>query len=273
MKPSQPVVLITGASSGLGRATAEHLHEHGYRVYGTSRKPEAAPELPFPLLQVDVADEASVRQAVEHIVTQEGRLDVVVNNAGYGIAGAVEETTPEEAMRQLDVNLLGVLRVCRAALPVMRRQGSGLILNVSSLGGRVGLPFQGWYSASKFALEGLTEALRMEVAPFGVRVALLEPGDFRTGFTAQRQWTAESMEASPYEERARRCVGVMEADEQSGAHPEQAARLIRRIIETPRPKVRYTVGPLAQRAMIALRPFIPGRLFEWGIRKYYRLDE
>lgn len=273
MSSSQPIVFITGASSGLGRATAEHLHAHGYRVYGTSRKPDAAPDLPFPLLAVDVGDEASVRQAVEEVVTREGRLDVVLNNAGYGIAGAVEETTPEEAMRQLDVNVLGALRVCRAALPVMRRQGSGLILNVSSLGGRVGLPFQGWYSASKFALEGLTEALRAEVAPFGVRVVLLEPGDFRTGFTAQRQWTAESGEGSAYGARARRCVAVMEADEQAGAHPEQAARLVRRIIETPRPRLRYAVGPFSQRAIMALRAFIPDGLFAWGLRKYYRLDE
>lgn len=266
------VVFITGASSGIGRACAEHLHAQGYRVYGTSRRPAEVAGLPFPLLAMDVTDGDQVCAAVGEVVEREGRLDAVVNNAGYGIAGAVEETSVEEAQAQLDANFLGVLRVCRAVLPPMREQGSGTIINVSSLAGLVGVPFQGLYSASKFAVEGLTEALRLEVAPFGIRVVLLEPGDFRTGFTARRQWTRESVEDSPYATPARRAIAVMEADEQAGASPELAARTVQRIIEARSPRLRTVVGPLSQRAMAALHRFVPRSLLEWALRTYYQLE-
>lgn len=186
-----PVVFITGASSGIGKICAEHLHAKGYRVYGTSRRASSTPQAVgsdrFRLIAMDVNSEDSVQRAIQTVLVAEGRIDVVLNNAGDGVAGSVEDTSLDEAQRQLDTNFFGVLRVCHAALPIMRRQASGLIVNVSSLGGLVGLPFQGLYSASKFAVEGMTEALRMEVRPFGVRVVLVEPGDFRTGFTEQRR--------------------------------------------------------------------------------------
>ena len=208
------VVLVTGASSGIGKACAELLFARGCRVYGTSRQaPRALVEARTsdlaPLLRMiplDVTSDDSVDAAVGVVLACEGRLDAVVNNAGFGVAGAAELTTIEEAREQFETNFFGTVRVCRAVLPVMRQQGSGRILNISSIAGRIGIPFQAFYSASKFAIEGFSEALRMEVAPFGVKVVLIEPGDFRTGFTAARKWRTGDGESgvAPVRPSARR---------------------------------------------------------------------
>jgi NAD(P)-dependent dehydrogenase (short-subunit alcohol dehydrogenase family) len=270
---SKPVVLITGASSGIGKTCAEQLHARGYRVYGTSRRAAAAATPSsgsFRLIAMDVTSEGSVTQAIQSIVSREGRLDVVFNNAGDGIAGSVEDTSIEEAQQQLDTNFFGTLRVCRAALPVMRRQGAGLILNVSSLGGLVGLPFQGLYSASKFAVEGMTEVLRMEVRPFGVRVALIEPGDFRTGFTAQRRKVLGSQGDSAYAERFGKALATMERDETGGADPLAVARLLERLINTRSPRPRYKVGGFVQKLSAGpLRKILPQKLFEYLLMSSY----
>ncbi len=270
---SKPVVLITGASSGIGKTCAEQLHAKGYRVYGTSRRATAAATRSsgsFQLIAMDVTSEDSVTQAIQSIVSREGRLDVVFNNAGDGIAGSVEDTSIEEAQQQLDTNFFGTLRVCRAALPVMRRQGAGLILNVSSLGGLVGLPFQGLYSASKFAVEGMTEVLRMEVRPFGVRVALIEPGDFRTGFTAQRRKVVASQGDSAYAERFGRALATMERDETGGADPLVVAQLLERLINTRSPRPRYKVGGFVQKLSAGpLRKILPQKLFEYLLMSSY----
>ncbi len=184
------VVLVTGASSGIGRACAEFLAGRGYRVYGGSRRLVAGSVVES--ISMDVGDDASVHAAVSTILAREGRIDILVNNAGIAIAGAVEDTSVEEARDQFDVNFFGVLRVCRAVLPAMREQGAGYIVNIGSIGGLIAIPFQGFYSASKFALEGLSESLRLEVRQFGVHVVLIEPGDHRTGLTDNRRRTAES---------------------------------------------------------------------------------
>jgi NAD(P)-dependent dehydrogenase (short-subunit alcohol dehydrogenase family) len=186
VRENKRVVLVTGASSGIGLACARYLGEHGFRVYGISRRP--APSTPaVTSLIADVTDGRSVEQAIATVVAREGRLDIVVNNAGMGIAGAIEDTSIEDASRQFEVNLFGAFRVCRAALPIMRGSRSGYIVNIGSIGGLIALPYQGMYSASKFALEGFSEALRMEVRPFGIRVVLIEPGDHKTDFTQSRQ--------------------------------------------------------------------------------------
>ncbi len=271
-RPAQAVVLITGASSGIGKTCAEYLHGLGHRVYGTSRRAEATAAQQasgFQLIGMDVCAEDSVAQAVQLILQREGRIDVVLNNAGDGIAGAVEDTSVAEAQRQLDTNLFGALRVCRAVLPAMRRQGAGLIVNVSSFGGLVALPFQGLYSASKFALEGMTEALRMELRPFGVRVALIEPGDFRTGFTAQRRKTVAA-EHGAYAQHFGKALMAMERDEARGADPLLVARLLQRIIASPAPRLRYTVGNWFQKLSVdLLRHLLPQRLFEYLLMASY----
>ncbi len=218
---------------------------------------------------MDVRDGAAVTGAVARIVAEAGRLDGVVNNAGFGIVGAVEDTSVDEAKDLFDTNFFGALRVCRAVLPHFRAAGRGTVVNVSSIGGRIGLPFQGLYSASKFALEGLTEALRMEAKPLGIRVVLVEPGDTRTGFTAHRRRTLTVSEA--YRPRLERALTRVERDERTGTDPAAVARLVRRILRHPNPRPCYTVGNPAQRLAAVARGVLPGRLFEWGIMWYYRV--
>lgn len=265
------IILVTGASSGIGRACATHLLRQGHRVYGTSRHVSSAQDDGLLMLPMDVDDDASVQAGVAQVLSREGRLDVVINSAGYGLAGSVEDTSLEEAKAQFETNLFGVVRVCRAVLPAMRAQKSGHILIIGSLAGRVGLPFQGLYSASKFALEGLAEALRYEVRPFGIHVSLVEPGDVATAFTRHRHCARRALADSAYAERFTSALEVIEADERQGAHPDQVARLVAKIIASPTPRLRYTAGPMLQRLMVALKRFIPYRLFEWGLARYYRV--
>jgi NAD(P)-dependent dehydrogenase (short-subunit alcohol dehydrogenase family) len=246
-------------------------------VYGTSRRtprpeprrthPEAVPL--FQTIPLDITSEDSVMQAVNLVLEAEGRIDAIVNNAGYGIAGAVESTSIAEAREQFDTNFFGTVRMCRAVLPIMRRQGHGHILNVSSIGGRIGIPFQAIYSASKFAVEGFTEALRLEAAPFGIRVVLIEPGNFRTGFTASRREVAANG-TSAYAERQAVALHVMRHSELQGATPEAVGRLVHRVIMTRNPRARYAVGPVTETGALLLKRFVPSRLFEWGLAKYFR---
>jgi NAD(P)-dependent dehydrogenase (short-subunit alcohol dehydrogenase family) len=287
-----PVVLITGASSGIGKACAEFLFARGCRVYGTSRHaPRAVVEARtsdlaplFRMIPLDVTSGESVAAAIGIVLACEGRIDVVVNNAGFGVAGAVELTTMDEAREQFETNFFGTMRVCRAVLPVMRQQGSGRILNLSSIAGQIGIPFQALYSASKFAIEGFTEALRSEVAAFGIQVVLIEPGDFRTGFTAARRMARAAVgrafrpaeaqgnpEASPYAERQAKALAVMEHDETHGATPEVIGRLVHRIMTSRSPGVRYTVGPVSEKLALILKRLLPSRMLAWGIAKYYKV--
>ncbi len=272
-------MLITGASSGIGKACAEYLFARRCRVYGTSRRtPHAEPRkfgpelVPlFQTISLDITSEESVEQAVGLILASEGRLDAVVNNAGFGLAGAVESTSVAEAREQFETNFFGIVRVCRAVLPVMRQQGHGHILNVSSIGGRIGIPFQAVYSASKFAVEGFTEALRLEAAPFGIRVVLIEPGNFRTGFTVGRRMAAGAA-AAAYAERQANALHMMEHAELHGATPEAVGRLVHHVITTRHPRARYSVGPFFETLALVLKRFVPSRLFEWGLARYFRVQ-
>ena len=218
---------------------------------------------------MDVRDDASVRDAVTQVIAREGRIDMVVNNAGIAIAGAVEDTAIEEARGQFDVNFFGVLRVCRAVLPFLREQRAGYIVNISSIAGLVAVPYQGLYSASKFALEGLSESLRLEVSRFGVHVVLIEPGDYRTGLTANRRKTAASESNPVYAVRFYRAVERMAADEQNGPEPDAVARLLLRIVTNPRPRLRYTTGPMSERAAIWLKRLMPYSLVEKVMDSWY----
>jgi short-subunit dehydrogenase len=223
------------------------------------------------MIPMDVCDDDSVRRGIDYVLKQEGRIDVVVNNAGVGLAGAVEDTSVEEAKGLFETNFFGVLRVCRAVLPGLRAQGSGLIVNVSSLGGLVTIPFQGFYSASKYALESMSDALRMELSPFGVRVVLLEPGDFKTGFTDSRIFAAEAGKGSAYHESCQRAVSVMEHDEQNGADPRQLAELLAKIIANSTPRNRYPVGAFGQRLAVAARRVVPSALLDKALRAIYKV--
>ena len=268
----EQVILVTGASSGMGLACATHLAQRGHRVYGTARQPgTASDQQGFQLLRMDVTDEASIASAVAQVMAESGRIDVLVNNAGSGISGAIEETTIEEAQALFDVNFFGVLRTCRAVLPIMRRQGAGRIINIGSLGGRIAVPFQGIYTATKFALEGLTETLRAEVRPCGITVSIIEPGDFHTGFTANRRMVRACGDDSSYWPAFQKVMRVVESDETNGSDPMLVARLVERIIQAPRPRLRYTVGMMFQRVAGFLKAVLPASVSEWAIMKYYRL--
>lgn len=256
------VVLVTGASSGIGEACAELLAVRKHVVYGTSRRPPQKPPVGYRMLELDVTQEDSVRRAVAEVLEREGRIDVVVNNAGHALAGALEDTSVEEAWRQLDTNVLGVLRVCKAVLPSMRERRSGLIINIGSLGGVVGLPFQGLYSASKFALEGLTESLRQEVEAFGLQATLVEPGDVRTRLTDNRVRAAGSGEGSAYRDAFEKVLAIIEKEERDGVHAEDVARKVLEVMEAEAPDVRYSVGKLSQRAAVVAKTLLPARTFE-----------
>ena len=231
------VVIITGGTSGIGKATAEQLRGMGCAVYEFSRRPSDAPGH----MQVDVTDEAAVKAAVDAVYAQAGRIDILINNAGFGISGAMEYTTSADAHKLMEVNLFGMDNMIRAALPYMRRAGRGRIVNISSVAGVFAIPFQAWYSISKAAVRAMTMALANEVAPYGVQVTSVLPGDIRTGFTAARKKSA--LGDAEYGGRIARSVARMEKDEQTGMAPEAAARTIVRVA-TKKGAVKpyYTIG-------------------------------
>jgi NAD(P)-dependent dehydrogenase (short-subunit alcohol dehydrogenase family) len=273
-KENQRVVLVTGASSGIGLACATHLAGPGFRVYGTSRRAAAGGAVlgKVTMLTADVTDDRSVEQAVTTVIDREGRLDIVVNNAGMGIAGPVEDTSIEQAKAQLEVNFFGAFRVCRAVLPAMRRQRSGYIVNIGSIGGVLAIPYQSMYSASKFALEGLSEALRMEVRPFGIRVVIIEPGDHKTALTENRRLTEMPGDGDAYRQSFQAALAKTAHDEQSGPGPEQIARLLYRIVNQRNPRLRHTIGPAPQRAAVWLKRLLPYSILEYGMRTYYGIS-
>ncbi len=258
------VVLVTGASSGIGRATAEHLATRGWRVYGAQRRLPAAGQAPagVGMLIMDVDDDASVEHGVSMVHRDAGRIDAVVNNAGMAWMGAVEDTSVAEAKAQLETNFFGAFRVCRAVLPIMRAQGRGHIVNVSSLAGVLGLPFSGLYSASKFALEGMTESLRFEARRFGIKVVLIEPGDFDTQLPVARRATEGARTNDAYRDALARFKAQQDKDEAAAPTPEPVARLIARILDTENPRLRYSVGMLGQRIVVPLKRLVPQRLLE-----------
>ncbi|MEW5825337.1 MAG: SDR family oxidoreductase [Candidatus Bipolaricaulota bacterium] len=274
-------VLVVGASSGIGAACAHRLAEVGYSVIGTSRRPGATPSdghctalscsINLPMIPMDVDDEGSVGRGVAAVLAG-GRLDAVVFSAGYGVAGPVEETSDSEARALFETNFHGAQRVLRAVLPALRAEGGGTVVLISSIAGRVALPFQGLYSASKFALEGMAEALRMEVRRFGVRVVLVEPGDFRTSFTDRRRYASGMAETSAYREMANRVLAIAEADERAAPTPEAVGRCVERILSRRSPRLRYTVGAPVQRLAAGLKRFLPGALFEFLLRGTYHVD-
>lgn len=268
------VILISGASSGFGYVTAKYLAQNGYCVFGTSRTPEKV-ILPnkekwpgsLEIIKMDVNYTNSIREGIKKIIERTGKLDVMVNNAGYSLAGSIEDTSLKEAKDQFNTNFFGVHEVCRQVIPIMRNQQSGYIINISSLAGLVGLPFQALYSASKYAIEGYTEALRIEVKTFGIKVSLIEPGDFCTSFTEHRHITRSSQSNPVYQNRFKEILKAVEEAERKGDSPEKIAKLVERIINTESPRLRYRVGPGS--TLIGLKHFIPERIVENIMTRYY----
>jgi len=263
------VILITGITSGFGRAMAERLTAEGHKVYGTHRKAkDFIPGVTY--IKADVQSDADCEAAVRQVTDAEGRIDVFINNAGMGIGGPLEFCSLEDAQRQMDINWMGMVRFLHYVLPVMRRHGGGKILCFSSIGGLMGLPFQGLYSASKFAIEGYCEALRLETKAFGIQVVVIEPGDFATSFTAQRKSVAAPEAYEVYKTYARSLESI-EHDETSGLKPEFLAGKIARIVEKKRPRYHYIISTLEQRLSVTLKAILPPSWFARILGAYYHL--
>jgi NAD(P)-dependent dehydrogenase (short-subunit alcohol dehydrogenase family) len=260
------VVLVTGGSTGLGAAVVDRLTADGHRVFGTSRRPSEASGL----VTLDVTDDASVASCVATVLAEAGRIDVLVGNAGYGVAGAVEDTTLDEARAQLETNFFGAVRVTRAVLPAMRAQGSGRIITVSSFAALQALPYQPFYSASKWALEGFGEALRLELRGSGIDACTVLPGDFRTEFTEQRVLAAGAR-SPEHAERLAAVLATYERDERAGADPARVGALVSRLVEARRVRPRYLVGKPSQRVAVGLKRVLPAAAFEWAFRRTYGL--
>lgn len=266
-------IVVTGASSGIGQAAANMLAKKGATVFALSRRFSTGEKCILGTgviihVQCDVTDNCSVDKAFSFILSETEQIYGLVNCAGIGIAGAVEETSEEELAGQMDCNLYGVLRILRAALNKMRDQGKGYVINMSSVGGVIGLPFQGMYSASKFALEGLSEALRNEIRPFGIKVCLIEPGDVRTGFTRSRRYTRQTKESSIYRRGFCSAINAMSVSEEKGMPPEKVARLIVKALSMKNPPVRLVAGG-GYKALCIIKRFLPDRLVSWVVFRMY----
>ena len=271
----RPVVLLTGASSGIGYDVAPLLVRYGYTVYGVARRVEKIEELAsegVKALSLDVTDEASMEAAVQQIIDAEGRIDVLINNAGYGFYGAIEDVPINEARRQFEVNLFGLARLTQLVLPHMRARGRGRILNLSSMAGRITMPLGAWYHATKYALESFSDALRMEVEEFGIDVVIIEPGDIKTpwGLIAADH-LEESSRNGVYAEQAQRVAANMRrlySPSSNLSEPKVISRTILRALEARRPKTRYLVG-FGAKPSVFLHTVLPDRLFDKVARRIF----
>jgi NAD(P)-dependent dehydrogenase (short-subunit alcohol dehydrogenase family) len=269
-------VLITGASSGIGAAVALFLADRGYKVWGTTRNLSKVASFPEELqkkvtfLAMDVTDRDSVHRGVEEFLRQAGGIDILINNAGYGVFGPIEEFPVERVEALFGVNYFGVLRVLQEVIPVMREQGSGLIINITSLAGTFVIPFQVHYSATKYALEALTEGLRQELRPFGIKVTAVAPGDIKTRFNDVTDW--EMKEDSPYRQWAERCWRTIEENMEKAPAPRVIAEKIARLAEKKNPGPSYPAGDFLSVQLPLVNRFVPRRLREKLTRCFYRLD-
>ncbi len=264
------VVLITGGSSGIGKSIGEFLFHKGFTVYGTSRNPDKVINSIFPLIELDVRNSSSIEKAVTKIIAITGKIDVVINNAGVGITGPLEEIPTEEIKNNFETNFFGPIEVMKAVLPQMRKQNSGLIINITSIAGYMGLPYRSIYSASKGALEIITESLRMEVAPFGIQITNVAPGDFATNIASGR-YHAPIIKGSAYEIPYSQTLKTMDEHVDSGSNPNQMAEAIYHIIQTPNPKIHYKVGAFIQKFSIVLKRILPDKVYERMLMNHYKL--
>ncbi len=248
---------------------ASRLQADGHKVYGTHRKDcERIPGVTY--IKADVQDPESIDETVKTVLDAEGRIDVFINNAGMGIGGPLEFTLIDDAWKQMDVNFMGMVRFLNAVVPVMRTQRHGHIICISSIGGLMGLPYQGMYSASKFAIEGYCEALRLELRQFGIHVTTINPGDFFTGFTAARSKNLAADVQAAYPGYADSMKDI-ESDERSGLQPDYLARKISRIVRKRHPRNRYIIATTVQKASVLLKAILPAKWFDRILGSYYKL--
>lgn len=266
------VILITGISSGFGKQTAKLLSQQGHNVYGTVRKDSDSQE-GIHCLTMDLTDLSSIRKCVQSVFQKESRIDVLINNAGMH-SGGPAETIPSDIIKlQIDTNFLGMVNMIREVLPIMRTQGQGTIINFSSIGGLMGLPFQAFYSAGKFAIEGFSEALRMEISQFKIKVVLINPGDFHTSNSANRRnYLAPTDLYDPYNEQFNKTLSVIEKDELNGWKPEVLAKKIVKIVENKNPRQRYIIASFEQKLAVVLKYILPGKVFRKILESHYKIE-
>ena len=270
MKTNKRIALVTGASSGIGEATAQRLATAGYKVYGTSRRGAQSGQRSFEMLPLDVTSDASVEAAVNEIIRLEGRIDLLVNNAGFGVApGGAEESSIEQAKAIFETNFFGLIRMTRAVVPHMRRQGSGRIINIGSVLGFLPMPYGALYSATKHAVEGYSESLDHELRTRGIRVSVIEPAYTKTQFDAN--FLAPDSKLDEYREVRALLDKVLAKVMASADEPSVVANVVLQAAIADKPKVRYAAGGLANRLRL-LRRFAPARLLDAGIRKDLQLD-
>jgi NAD(P)-dependent dehydrogenase (short-subunit alcohol dehydrogenase family) len=265
---ARPVAIVTGASGGIGEATARALHAAGYRVFGTSRRPPATTSPGVEYLACDVTSGESVKAAIGEVLSRSGRIDLLVNNAGVGLIAGAEESSLEQAKSLFDVNLFGVIRLTQAVLPTMRRQGSGRIVNISSVMGLIPAPFMALYAASKHALEGYSESLDHEIRGSGVRVVLIEPAYTRTSFEGNVYRADQQLEA--YQSARTNAEGVMRDAMKVADSPELVASAVVKASTETNPHRRYAAGRAARQVSL-LRRFVPASAFDRSLRKQMRL--
>jgi len=267
---SQKIILVTGGSSGIGKSIGSFLKSKGHKVYGTTRNKSNYPDFShFELLEMDVKDTVSIQSVVQKIIAKDGRLDVLVNNAGIGITGPIEETPHEEILKAFETNFHGPLHMTKAVLPQMRERGGGTIINITSIAGYMGLPFRGIYSATKSAMSIVTEALRMETRDSGIKICTVAPGDFATNIASGRYHTPVS-ETSPYKEYGK-SLQMMNDHVDTGLDPIMVAKTVFKIINTTDPKVHYKVGAPMQKFSLVLKKILPDKLYEKLLMNHYKL--
>lgn len=265
------VVLITGGSSGIGKAIGTYLQDKGYRVYGTSRNPSKySDQSSFPLLAFDANKTETIIESVQHIIDKENQLDIVINNAGVGITGPIEETPDAQIKNAFQTNVFAPIDVIKSVLPQMRKQNSGLIINVTSIAGYMGLPYRGVYSATKGALELITEAFRMEIKDFNIQMTNVAPGDFATNIASGR-YHAPVLDDSPYKKPYGATLHLMNEHVDGGKDPMLMAKAIEQIINNPKPKIHYKVGEFMQKFSIVLKRVLPDKVYERLLLNHYKL--
>jgi len=265
------VILVTGAGSGIGKTIATMLAANQYKVYAASRRVTTGHNHDgITDLQMDVRNEQSVQQALAYIREKEGNLYGLINSAGLGMTGSVEYTTDKEARALFDTNVFGVLNVCRAAIPLMRQNNNGYIINITSIAAQMGLPFRGIYSSSKFAVEGFTESLSLEMHRFGIKVCLIEPGDFRTGINANRLKAAKD-DTEHYDTLHHEILEQVRHEVSTAPTPEAIGKQVIEILNSSTPRLRYRIASAKALLSYRLMRLLPSRMFEAIIRKYYKL--
>ncbi len=268
----QKVVLITGASSGIGKSAALLLHKNNFIVYGAARRTELMKDLEekgIQILSIDVTNEASMQAGVNAILEKEGRIDILVNNAGYGSYGAVEDVPLEEARRQFEVNIFGLARMTQLVLPSMRKNKYGKIINISSIAGKIYTPLGAWYHATKHALEGLSDSMRLELSEFGIDVVLIEPGGIKTDWgPIAAQHLKKTSGRGAYAQWANKVADNLEKmySDNSLPSPEVIAKLILKASKARKPKTRYAAGYMAKTSLLA-RKLISDRMFDVMVKK------